>query len=243
MTNMSSSIKLYKIFISHPKSTFFFFGLQSMWFIPIYVYSSILYDFIFCKSGKKQKILLCVLIVAVLVLLERYSSPFRLRGIFGKTICGLSFLLIGDLLSEWIGGLTGTVTAVCLAVFSFLGIWNGFVSMNFEFGRLPVLFFVNATVLSCSICFMMKNYYTVIPDKIRSFLSMYGQYSIVILVTNNLIIEIVRLLDYKLTGNFFLNHGETGNLLFGCLLIILEYPFIMMAKGRLGFLFGKGNKR
>ena len=70
--------------------------------------------------------------------------------------------------------------------------------------------------------------------------SSHGKYSIVVLVTNNIIIEILRLIDHKITADFFIRNGNIGYLLFALILILLEYLVILTAKERMGILFGKG---
>lgn len=70
----------------------------------------------------------------------------------------------------------------------------------------------------------------------------YGKNSIVILCTNNLIIEILRLFDSKVTGNFFLQHGMLGNFLFTILLVICELPVIVVGMKYFRYLFGVFSK-
>ena len=228
---------------NHLKNTFFFFGLQSMWFIPVYFYSVMIYDFFICESGIKTKAV--TILIAATILLKGHSL-FELNSvsrIIGKIVEALVFLQIGAFLYRFQNRVDAGFAIVCFVFFSFLGIWNGFVSMNFEFGKNPVLFFINASVLSVAICYLFKIISHLCPLSVRSFLALYGQYSIAILVTNNIIIEIIRLLDYKLTGDFFLVHGNSGNLLFAALLVLLEYLVILAARGKAGILFGKGKQK
>ena len=71
-------------------------------------------------------------------------------------------------------------------------------------------------------------------------LSFFGQNSIVILCTNNLIIEVCRLLDYKIFGNILISWGLYGNIIFTIILIAIEIPIIILTKKtKLSILFGK----
>ena len=74
-------------------------------------------------------------------------------------------------------------------------------------------------------------------------LSLFGQNTIVILCTNNLLIETIRLADHKLTGDFLLKTGLAGSLLFTALLILIEIPVIKLASGPFAPMFGKQAKK
>ena len=225
------------------KNTFFFFGVQSMWFIPVYLYSVLIYDFLISKTNETFKIILVVTMVMILLLGYRLFIFNLFTRQLGKVIEALVFLQAGSLSYRFMEKTNILIIMSGLIFFSVLAIWNGSVSMNFEFGRIPLLFFINSIALSVTLCCFFKEINQCFPQTVRSFLATYGQYSIVILVTNNVVIEIVRLLDHKLTGNFFLHHGIIGHLLFAALLVLLEYPVILTAKGKAGILFGKGKLR
>ena len=60
-----------------------------------------------------------------------------------------------------------------------------------------------------------------------------------ILCTNNLLIETVRLLDYKVTGDFLLRSGLAGSVFFTLLLIGMECGLIRLFSGKLSVLVGK----
>lgn len=80
-------------------------------------------------------------------------------------------------------------------------------------------------------------------NKVLNFLSLFGVNSIVVLVSNNLLIEIFRLIEYKYFNNIFLNSGTLGGLLMGGILVAPEYYLIRISQGKIGFLFGKINYR
>ena len=63
--------------------------------------------------------------------------------------------------------------------------------------------------------------------------------TIVILCTNNLLIEAIRLLDHKLTGDWLLHADLLGCFVFWLILILAEYTLIRLPEGKLGFLYGK----
>lgn len=69
-------------------------------------------------------------------------------------------------------------------------------------------------------------------------LELYGKNSIVILCTNNLLIEIIRLLDFKIMGNALISMGMSGSILLFIVLMLIEYPIIQLANGILAPIFG-----
>lgn len=71
------------------------------------------------------------------------------------------------------------------------------------------------------------------------FLSFFGKDSIVVLCTNNLLIEIFRLLDYKLTGNVFLRLGIPGAFLFAAIILAFEILAVYLSHTRFMILFGR----
>ena len=221
------------------KNTFFFLGVQSMWFIPVYFYSLLINDFVIIHFASKWKSLLTIIMVSFLLIIN-YTIPLStVIRMIGKVIGALIFLQLGDFAYRYKDTFKMTPVIMFFTLFSLIGMWNGFVSLNFEYGKVPLLFFVDAAVLSISLCYLVEKISYYLPDCVKELVSIYGKYSIAILVTNNIIIEIVRLLDYKLAGDIFLNNGNIGYFGFALLLVILEYPILLVARGKLGWIFGK----
>ena len=67
-----------------------------------------------------------------------------------------------------------------------------------------------------------------------------GRNTIVILCTNNLIIELIRLIDHKIANDSLLSLGLLGCLVFTMLIIAIEIPLIKSVMNtKLSILFGK----
>ena len=63
---------------------------------------------------------------------------------------------------------------------------------------------------------------------------------LVILLTNNLLIEVIRLLDYKIAGDWLLKMGMVGSLIMTLVLGIMESCMIILSRKRgIRILFGK----
>ena len=105
----------------------------------------------------------------------------------------------------------------------------------------PVVYFLCATMTSVSVLALFKNAESN-NSKLLLVLEKYGKNTIVLLVTNNLLIEMIRLIDYKITGNILIRLGIFGSILFTVGVLIIEWWFIKVANGPLGFLFGRMRK-
>ena len=132
----------------------------------------------------------------------------------------------------------GRIKYILLIIAAMLAQVNGSVEM-IE-GRIgnPVVYFLCATMTSVSVLALFKNAESN-NSKLLLVLEKYGKNTIVLLVTNNLLIEMIRLIDYKITGNILIRLGIFGSILFTVGLLIIEWWFIKVANGPLGFLFGR----
>lgn len=156
-----------------------------------------------------------------------------------KVLVSLSFFITGILVAK-LGLLLRInlwLAVLLLVAFSVTTMWSGFSAIgSLQFPR-QSLYFLTAVMISLSIlafCSIPKDDSNTFP-----LLTLFGQYSIVVLCTNNLLIEIIRLLDYKLAGNFLLGQGLFGSALFFIILAVIEYGLIRLSQGRLGVIFGK----
>ena len=79
--------------------------------------------------------------------------------------------------------------------------YNGFVGLgSFELNNI-FLYFLFGIIGSTGVLFLIKKF----DNKEIKILKLYGINSIVILCTHNILLEIIRLLDYKISGNILLN--------------------------------------
>ena len=209
-------------------------GIDSLWFIPCYFIVELFMILTLAISGKIGEIVrLLIAIASALCIIFNISFPFVLElecylfvyfgfqisrfGIFEKSPIWFSSIL-------FLAGIP-------------LAIYNGPVGLaSREFGY-GYLYIINAFLTSAAIIAIFA--YIDKREVKLSFLEYFGKDSIVILCTNNLLIEILRLLDSKLTGNLLLSFGIWGSVFFTAVLIILEYLIIKLSHTKLGVLFGK----
>lgn len=218
-------------------------GIDSLWFLPCYVLAEFLAAAVrVCDSRAMQigrKLLFAVVVVLLCLLAENMPTDWRLRVLL-KSLIGWIFVEIGISLSKHrihekipIGGVTAL-----LVIGAVLSEYNGFSAIGSLQLQNPLLFFANAAMTSTGILALCKYAETVRTAHLKC-LELYGRNTIVVVCTNNLLIEIIRLLDYKLFGDVLLRSGLMGCAVFTAILLVIEYILIRMAQGPLGVLFGK----
>ena len=74
---------------------------------------------------------------------------------------------------------------------------------------------------------------------LANLVELFGKNTIIVVCTNNMLIEVIRLVDHKFTGNILISWGMFGNVVFFAILVICETLFITVAKGKLRWIFGK----
>lgn len=126
-----------------------------------------------------------------------------------------------------------------LVVGSVLAEFNGFVGIGALELKNPFLFFSDAFLISIAVIILFTVYRKSGLQELRG-LSFFGKDSIVILLTNNLLIEVIRLLDYKIAGDWLLKMGMVGSLIMTLVLGIMESCMIILSRKRgIRILFGK----
>jgi fucose 4-O-acetylase-like acetyltransferase len=214
-------------------------GIDSLWFIPCFFVAQLLALFSLRKRLFKGIAVGGCLIIFIIILF--FSSYFlklwSLRLLLKMMVC-FSFTYMG----YWIGNIKlcdriPVWISMCgLMIGAVLSQVNGFVGVgSLEFGN-GLLFYINAIITSVSVIGLFNNLEVKYDLKILNF---YGENTMILLCTNNLFIEIIRLLDYKLTGDFLLSHGLSGAVLFTIILLMLGIPIIGISNTSCGVVFGK----
>lgn len=226
-------------------------GVASMWFLPVYFFAELLYVFFISKIPNISQGLLISCIVFFL-LYNQVDGQIQVAESYvqlTKVLVSLVFVVLGRYL--WV--LKEKVfmnfyyipLIITFFLISLLALYNGFVGIgSLSLGNV-ILFYMVASTLSVLIMTLLEKIGQRVDskNKILNFLSLFGVNSIVVLVSNNLLIEIFRLIEYKYFNNIFLNSGTLGGLLMAVILIIPEFCLIQLSQGKIGFLFGKINYR
>lgn len=216
-------------------------GIDSLWFIPIYFFAEMLM-YLVSLSSRWRVIggsLSAVTVITVCLLSGQIpENPYLQMGF--RILIGFSFVWLGRILEHYrlFERLPLAATALLLVIGGVLSQINGFSAMGSLEINNGILFFFNAAITSVSILSLCKAL-----ERTKRFsgnlLTLFGINTIVVLCTNNLLIESIRILDYKITGNWLLTHGLLGCFVFWLILIAFEALLIRLSEGRLGALFGR----
>lgn len=220
--------------------TFTFQGIDSLWFIPCYFWSELISTIILSlRREAVLPILYLVLLLGIIIMTIDHTDVNGFLYYVMKVLVSLSFFITGILVVKH--GLLQRINlwfAIFLLVASsVITMWSGFSAIgSLEFPR-QSLYFFTAVLMSLSIMALFSTAKE--GSSTLSVLKLFGQYSIVVLCTNNLLIEIIRLFDYKIAGNFLLSQGLLGSAIFFIILAVIEYGLIRLSQGRIGVIFGK----
>lgn len=219
-------------------------GIASMWFLPIYFFSEILYTFLMVKLPRIIQILFIVIVIILVTSLQHNNeiiSTDKVMQLLLKISVALSFVILGGMWSKYFirAKIPIYFILISLLISSIIALYNGFIGIGALLFNNIILFFIIGTIISYIILMLFKVINTRTNPKYLNILSTFGANSIVVLVTNNLLIELFRLLEYKVFNNFFLENGVIGAFLMTAILIIPEYYLISISQSKIGILFGK----
>ena len=211
-------------------------GVDSMWFIPCFLIGELLFILLIYVSDKLCLISALVAVI-IIVILNDFSSLGWLQ-VLVRSVIAFTFFAFGYLLQKFclLRNINWVIAFSLFLIGSILSVVNGFSALGDLSLNQPILYFLSAWLLSTAILAICH----LISEKglKLKLLSVFGENSIVILCTNNLLIEIIRLLDYKITGNVLIAWGIWGNMLFTIILLILEYAIICFEKHFCPWTFG-----
>lgn len=217
-----------------------FQGINSLWFIPcFFVAEQFTVISLMSEISKRVAWVGVMIIVAYICLCSHNIPELWILRLLLKIFVGFSFTYMG----YWLGRMkTAEKLSVRVSIFGVivgtaLALYNGFVAIgSLEFHN-GILFYTNALLMSISIISLF--YHMEGRNCNLKLLGFLGRDTIVLLCTNNLLIEIIRLIDYKLMGNVLLSLGMLGCLLFTIILLVLEIMAIYISYTRVAIVFGK----
>jgi len=157
-----------------------------------------------------------------------------------KILIGIFCIEIGMLISKFsvINKISIYLSLILIICGFLLAQINGDVEMSASNIGNPIIYFLCVLITSIAIMSLFKKIenYKILSLNV---LETYGKNSIVLLCTNNLLIEMIRLFDYKYTGNALINLGMIGSVIFTLILMLVEWWIIKFVnKGLFAPLFG-----
>ena len=236
---ISLGTRLFKLFT--------FQGIDSLWFLPIYVFSDIAATGIESISNlyvkRSFKYIFMALTFILACFFQSYMTTWYFDVIF-KVMLGVCFIEVGILISKF--KIIEKIPLWCIFFLLVIGYILAQVNGEVEMGVAKIgnvaIYFSCAIITSIAITSLFNKFesrkWTVLK-----YLEEYGKNSIVLLVTNNLIIETIRLLDYKVFGNFLINLDIIGSIILTVFLVGIEWWIIKASKGLLAPIFGHVRKK
>lgn len=214
-------------FITRIESLFFMRGIDSLWFIPVYFFAELFFLMI-CNRKCELSVFIILIVSIVFIRQDNLSWPYDL---FYKIIEGLCFVIVGDYFFKLdLEKIIPLPIAVLMLLFCAFGSsFNWDASMNAM--RSAPIYLTIATLSSFAILSISSKFEILCNDK-GKLLLYYGKNSLIVMCTNNLIIESLRLVDYRLTSNWMMNTGYIGYICFFLIITILEYPMIKLFEGK-----------
>ncbi len=219
-----------------------FYGIESLWFIPIFFFSEFIFNFIYIRLPKWIRVSILVITVIALSILLHFFEPTEVKVLrfLIKIVISLSFMYIGYIIGrcDLVQKCNILVAIVMLISASIATYFNGPVGISaIQLGNV-CLFYLNAVLISFALLVIFKK----ISEhwfKYFKWLEFFGKNTIVILCTNNIFIETIRLLDSKLFDSILIEWGMFGNVVFAVIMILIEALVIYISKGKIGILFGQ----
>lgn len=215
-------------------------GLQTTWFLPCLFLVQILF-FVLSRAGK----LPCVsTIIALMILGLLWPEPDGYFQVILRCFVALGFFGVGFYFNEWWRRKQNLFYVGFIAiVYCILSIKNGLVSLvscTFADPILYVVTSVGGTFVLVQTA--MRLFQSGKSTQVITILEYLGKNSIVVLCTHAFIIEVIRLLDYKLLGSFLPKLGYGEGFVFTAIVMILEIPILIIGCRYFPFLFGMRKK-
>lgn len=204
-------------------------GIASLWFLPTYFFSEVLLITILGVVKGKWRYFVIILLVVVLSLIDQSTLSWPFSLIY-KTIAGSIFVFIGFIFANnRIEEKTSWKLAIILFIFfSFCTLFNRGASMNNM--KIVPLYIINAVLINLS--FISLVHFAGRKWGNNKVLTFYGKNSLIVICTNNVVIESVRLLDHLIFGGILLSMGYLGVFIFFIIITLCEYPFLKIFGGK-----------
>lgn len=213
-------------------------GIDSLWFLPAYFLSMSLFKL--TKKNLPSRIVIAAFAICGIFLFRNINEPYM--DVPYKVLLGYIFIMSGYYMKAFnfdqIGNDKIWLNIILFLLGLDLAFLNGPVEMTVGSLGNPVLFLICAMITSLCVVRLSKR----LEKKSAAIIDgiiYYGKNSMILLVTNNLIIECIRLLDFKLTGNLLFKSGFIGSVIFTVMILLIEWVIIKHSNGRLSVLFGK----
>ena len=211
-------------------------GINAMWFLPCFL----AVELIFIAANRAKHAAVYNVLIALAGMLAvcfpvlREAAPGLQRIVIGCAFMSLGFLGAKIYTSSfrlplWLG---------CVALQFALAIPNDRVDMAYGIYGNPVLYYANGLLGTFA---AIQAFACLAKSRLGSLIVWLGENSMIVLCTSSLVIEILRLLDYKLTDSVLPSLGTAEGIVLCALAMLIEIPIIIFCNRYLYDLLGKKN--
>lgn len=221
------------------KQTLLLRGMGALWFLPCFFISELL----LLLSIKKH-----LLVILGFSVFAAIYSLFSYEEMKDYGFCVFARGLLGFLIA-WVGLMIGKCRLFDLRFFygffliiigSILGLLNNQVDMYTLKLNNVALFTISFALINVGFLSVLKSLSN--SDRWHNILqkiSFWGMNSIILLCTHNILIEILRLIDYKLFDDRLKMMEFGGTIVLTLIVLVLELPIIYWGNRKFYYLFGK----
>ena len=204
-------------------------GIASMWFLPTYFFSELLFLFFLTIVKGKARLFIVALTVIILSLIEQTTLSWPIDILY-RVAEGTAFIYIAFIFASYKieNKISIPVAVILLVIASISTAFNQGASMNDM--KIVPLYFINAIIITLSMICLINRVGQKYGD--NRMITFYGKNSLIIVCTNNLIIEFLRLLDHKLFNDSLLQIGYLGIIIFFIIITLCEYPLLKLFEGK-----------
>ncbi len=209
-------------------------GVTATWYLPCSLLVYILFGSICKCTQRPQMQMLCVGVLTVMGLVIPVN---RWATVLWRSMVGVGFFSVGfygkNILTHRIKG----IWLLCLTgIYLLLVYANGQVSLVSQRYSNPLLYLLNGILGS----YLLIQAAQKIPmgSKYRMIENL-GRNSVVVLCTHMIVVELMRVADYKIFANMLPRLGYMEGIIFGVLVLSIIYPMIPVSNRYCKTLFGK----
>ena len=198
-------------------------GVSALWFLPCIFFSELIFKFLV----NKQYGIIYIIFVMLIGLFCPYTDNYLF--IILRAFVGTGFMAIGYYCSKYyIRKINLILVIFAFFIHIYLSLQNQTVSLaTLEFGNV-FLYIINSvlgTYIVIQFCIVLKD------NKLRlSFLNTVGKNTIIVLGTSSILIEIVRLFDYKIFNNILIRLNIFEGIILCIIVMVVEYVIIYIYK-------------
>ena len=220
-------------FVVGMKQILLLYGNSPVWFLSCLFLAEMV--LLLLHRMRKEVRFFCIIICLIIGVGLQQNTWYIV--LLCRVFRAVFFLYIGELMSLADAYKPKYIIIPMVLAHVILSQWN---ANGSEFGKSKILFIICALLGSISVLQFFKKY---INEKDLSFLDFYGKNTLTILGTHLFIVEIIRLLDYKLFGNLLYRFGILEGFVIAIIVFVIEIPVINWVNDKCPILTGKNVRR